>query len=62
MGVFNDWVRGSWLEPLEVRSVVTIARALLRGAAGLRRVQVARAAGVDLPAGVDDPPPDPAVL
>ena len=29
MGLFNDWVRGTWLEPLEARDVVAVSWALL---------------------------------
>ncbi len=50
MGLFNDWVRGTWLEPLEARSVVTVAQAMLRGACVAQRVQMVRAAGLPLPA------------
>ncbi len=32
VGLFNDWVRGTWLEPLVARRVVAIADALLDGA------------------------------
>ena len=45
MGLFNDWARGTWLEPLEARSVVTVARALLFGAAVAQRVQLAATVG-----------------
>ncbi len=37
MGAFNEWVRGSFLEPAEARDVVTVARNLLVGAAALNR-------------------------
>ena len=57
MGSFNDWVRGTWLEPLEARGVVTIADALLGGAASLRRVESALALGVVLPLGAHHPAP-----
>lgn len=53
MGLFNDWVKGSWLEPVEQRGVVTVARALTWGACGALRVQAARTAGIVLPEGVD---------
>ncbi len=53
MGLFNDWVRGSVLEPVEARGVVVIADALLRGACGALRVQAARTAGILLPAEAD---------
>lgn len=51
MGLFNDWVRGSWLEPLAARSVVTIADTLMHGACAALRVQIAAAAGHPLPGG-----------
>lgn len=36
VGLFNDWVKGTWLEPLAARKVVAVADALLDGAASLR--------------------------
>ena len=57
MGLFNDWVRDTWLEPLEQRTVVAISWALLDGAAAVRRVSMARALGVTLPLGADSPEP-----
>jgi trans-AT polyketide synthase/acyltransferase/oxidoreductase domain-containing protein len=57
MGLFNGWVAGTWLEPLAARGVVAIANAVLGGAAALRRVELARSAGVDLPPGCDKPDP-----
>ena len=45
MGLFNDWARGTWLEPLEARSVVTVADALMRAAAVVARVNLAATAG-----------------
>ncbi|MSQ02425.1 MAG: PfaD family polyunsaturated fatty acid/polyketide biosynthesis protein [Myxococcales bacterium] len=54
MGLFNDWVRGSALEAVSKRGVVTIADALLRGACGAMRVQAARAAGIPLPVEASD--------
>jgi len=57
MGLFNDWVSGTWLEPLEARGVVAIADAVLGGAAALRRVELARSAGLVLPPGCDKPAP-----
>jgi PfaD family protein len=41
MGLFNDWVRGSWLEPLGARSVVTVANAMMHGACIAARVSMA---------------------
>jgi PfaD family protein len=57
MGLFNDWARGSLLEPLEARRVVDVAEALLAGAAALRRVEVARALGLALPPTAFSPSP-----
>jgi trans-AT polyketide synthase/acyltransferase/oxidoreductase domain-containing protein len=50
MGAFNDWVRGSFLQPLENRTVVQIARNLLEGAAVSTRAQQLRACGISVPA------------
>ena len=57
MGLFNDWIAGSRLEDLDNRRVVDVADALLQGAAGLRRVILARsllAGKVLLPPGLED--------
>jgi PfaD family protein len=48
MGAFNEWVKGSWLEPVQNRSVVTIAQNLLVGACVLTRASYLRAQGVDI--------------
>jgi PfaD family protein len=48
MGSFNDWVRGSELEPLENRGVVRMADALLQGCAYRYRLQNLRAQGIVL--------------
>jgi PfaD family protein len=50
MGAFNEWVRGSFLEPVEARTVRQIALNLLEGAATVTRAGQLRAAGVALPA------------
>lgn len=50
MGLFNDWVRGSWLEPLAERTVVAVADSLLHGACVATRVNLVRAAGLEVPA------------
>ena len=50
MGAFNDWVKGSFLEPLANRTVAQIAWNLLQGATIVTRAQQLRAAGVSLPA------------
>jgi PfaD family protein len=52
MAAFNDWVRGSFLEPPENRRVATIALNLLYGAAVLTRARVLNAQGVSLPPGL----------
>ncbi len=49
MGAFNDWVRGSFLEPLENRSVVQVARNLLEGAAVVTRAHQLRSYGAPVP-------------
>ncbi len=46
MGAFNLWVKGSFLEPLENRSVVQIALNLMEGAAVITRAQQLRSLGV----------------
>jgi trans-AT polyketide synthase/acyltransferase/oxidoreductase domain-containing protein len=50
MGAFNAWVAGSYLEPLENRSVAQIARNLLEGAAAVTRAQQLRSYGAPIPA------------
>ncbi|GAA2608079.1 PfaD family polyunsaturated fatty acid/polyketide biosynthesis protein [Actinomadura fulvescens] len=49
MGAFNDWVRGSSLEPPAARQAAVIAHHLMTGAAFLNRVAQLRLAGVRLP-------------
>jgi PfaD family protein len=50
MGAFNEWVKGTPLDPLENRTVRQIAWNLLDGAAHLTRMQALRATGHDVPA------------
>ncbi|MEM9189992.1 MAG: PfaD family polyunsaturated fatty acid/polyketide biosynthesis protein [Myxococcota bacterium] len=50
MAAFNDWVRGSFLEPPENRSVVQIARNLMEGAAVITRGHQLRSYGAPIPA------------
>jgi len=50
MGAFNDWVKGSFLEPPAQRTAVQIARNLLEGAAVITRAQQLRSYGVAMPA------------
>jgi PfaD family protein len=49
MGAFNEWVRGSFLEPPGNRRVVSVALNLLHGAAFLLRLQLLRCQGVAVP-------------
>lgn len=48
MGSFNEWVKGSDLEPIEARNVESIALNLLLGAAVLTRVHGLRSQGICL--------------
>jgi trans-AT polyketide synthase/acyltransferase/oxidoreductase domain-containing protein len=49
MGAFNEWVRGSFLEPPENRETVTVAKNLLYGAALSLRLNHLKNQGVCLP-------------
>jgi len=49
MGAFNDWVKGSFLEPPEARTVAQIALNLLEGAAVATRAHQLRSYGVPVP-------------
>ena len=49
MGAFNDWVCGSFLEPVDARRVTQVARNLLEGAAYCARAQQLRSLGLPLP-------------
>ena len=57
MGAFNEWVRGSFLEPPEARKTVDVALNLLYGAAVLQRVGALKAQGVSLPPAAGRVPP-----
>lgn len=57
MGLFNDWVHGSWLDALENRRVADVSWALLRGAAAVRRAELARTLGLEVPASAQRPAP-----
>ena len=59
MGGFNEWVRGSFLEPVESRTVRQIAMNLLEGAAAVTRAGQLRAAGVAMPPSAFDFRPRP---
>jgi PfaD family protein len=58
-GAFNAWVKGSFLEPAQSRTVVQIARNLLEGAAVVTRAQQLRSYGVPVPDAAFDFPPRP---
>ncbi|WP_437677932.1 PfaD family polyunsaturated fatty acid/polyketide biosynthesis protein [Sorangium sp. So ce131] len=49
MGAFNRWVKGSFLEAPQNRTVVQVARNLLEGAAVVTRAQQLRTYGVPVP-------------
>jgi len=59
MGAFNSWVKGSFLEAPEARSVVQVARNLMEGAAVVTRSQQLRSYGVPIPAAAFDYRPRP---
>jgi PfaD family protein len=48
MGTFNQWVKGSLLEPVENRKVVEVAMQILIGAAYLARVRSLNSQGISL--------------
>ena len=48
MGAFNDWAKGSFLEPVDQRTTVQIGLNLMEGAAWLARAHQLRLAGVPL--------------
>jgi len=50
MGAFNEWVRGSVLEPWESRRAVSVAHNMLHGAAVITRANALRSQGIELPA------------
>ena len=63
MAAFNEWVRGSWLEPWENRRVVPVALNILRGAAVLMHAAAVRGSGGVVDAhGLDVVPLEPAEL
>ncbi len=59
MGAFNDWVRGSALDPPAARSVVQVARNLMEGAAVITRAAQLRSYGAPVPAAAFDFRPRP---
>jgi len=59
MGAFNEWVQGSFLEPLAARTVEQIARNLLEGACVVTRAAQLRSMGVAMPDAAFAPRPRP---
>ena len=57
IGAFNEWVKGSFLEPPQQRQVVTVALNLLYGAGIISRVNALRAHGIRLPPEFANPAP-----
>jgi hypothetical protein len=51
MGAFNQWAKGSFLEPHTNRFAAEIAMNLLTGACVVTRAAFARAQGIELPPG-----------
>jgi trans-AT polyketide synthase/acyltransferase/oxidoreductase domain-containing protein len=49
MGAFNAWVKGTYLEDIKNRKVVTVARHIMTGAAFLNRIMVLRNQGISIP-------------
>lgn len=50
MGAFNEWAKGTYLEPWENRYAADVAKQLLEGAAYLYRLQFLELQGIQLPA------------
>ncbi|NND78609.1 MAG: PfaD family polyunsaturated fatty acid/polyketide biosynthesis protein [Maribacter sp.] len=49
MGAFNDWVKGSYLEPYQNRQVADVAEQIMHGAAYLYRIQALKMQGLTFP-------------
>jgi len=49
MGAFNDWVKGTYLEPYHNRKVADVAVKIMQGAAYLYRIQSLKMQGVEFP-------------
>jgi hypothetical protein len=52
MGAFNDWVRGTYLEPWQERRAADVSRQILTGAAYLYRVRMLESQGLCLASGL----------
>ena len=48
MGAFNNWVKGTYLEPVENRTVEDVAQQIMTGAAYLNFINLVKPLGVDL--------------
>ena len=53
MGAFNDWVKGTYLEPYDNRRVADVAVQIMEGADYLYRIQSLKMQGVELSAGLE---------
>jgi len=49
MGAFNDWVKGTYLEPYQNRKASDVALHILQGAAYLYRIQSLKLQGIGFP-------------
>jgi hypothetical protein len=49
MGAFNSWVKGTYLEDINNRRVVDVAKHIMTGAAFLNRIMVLRSQGISIP-------------
>ncbi|WP_097653350.1 PfaD family polyunsaturated fatty acid/polyketide biosynthesis protein [Candidatus Chloroploca asiatica] len=58
MGAFNDWVRGTYLEPYTARRVADVGVQMMTGAAYLARLQQLQAYGIALPGALTGYRPD----
>ncbi len=62
IGAFNQWCQGSFLEPLEQRTVAQVGLNLMEGAAKVTRAQQCKTFGLSVPAGAFDCRPEPLTL
>ena len=53
-GAFNEWVKGTFLEPVESRTAVQIGLNLMEGAAVMTRAQQLRSHGAPIPTAAFD--------
>ena len=57
MGAFNEWVKGTFLENVENRKVVTIAKNILFGTSVLMRLNSLRYQGISMASELIAPSP-----